>query len=155
MSTAADVRGLKRVCVSCGIRFYDMNKRPIVCPSCDTEFTGEIKLKARRGRVAAADTEAEGKVSKKAVKEVIVDDDDDLDDEDGAEIVSLEDAEEVDDDDLDDDDAPDLDLDDSSLDDLEVDDIDDDLDDLDEDLDEDLDVDDEDNTVEDGKGKKK
>lgn len=52
MATAAiDTRGLKRACASCGIRFYDLNKRPINCPSCSTEFTGEIKLKARRGRM--------------------------------------------------------------------------------------------------------
>lgn len=56
MATAqADSRGLKRVCVSCGIRFYDLNKRPINCPNCSTEFTGEIKLKTRRGRAAAAE----------------------------------------------------------------------------------------------------
>ncbi len=56
MATAqADSRGLKRVCVSCGIRFYDLNKRPISCPNCSTEFTGEIKLKTRRGRAAAAE----------------------------------------------------------------------------------------------------
>lgn len=51
----ADSRGLKRVCVGCGIRFYDLNKRPISCPNCSTEFTGEIKLKTRRGRAAAAE----------------------------------------------------------------------------------------------------
>lgn len=54
MAAAADARGLKRICTGCGSRFYDMNKRPIACPSCDTEFTGEIKVRARRGRAAAA-----------------------------------------------------------------------------------------------------
>ena len=43
MAAVADARGLKRICAGCGIRFYDMNKRPIICPSCGTEFTGEIK----------------------------------------------------------------------------------------------------------------
>ena len=52
MSAAADTRGSKRVCVHCGIRFYDFNKRPVKCPSCQTEFSGEIKLKGRRGRIA-------------------------------------------------------------------------------------------------------
>lgn len=46
-------RGLKRACAGCGIRFYDLNKRPITCPNCAAEFTGEIKLKTRRGRAAA------------------------------------------------------------------------------------------------------
>ena len=53
MSATADARGLKRVCVGCGTRYYDFNKRPIKCPSCAAEFSGEIKLKARRGRGAA------------------------------------------------------------------------------------------------------
>ena len=43
--------GMKRTCQSCGARFYDLNKKPIICPSCDTEFTGEIKVKSRRGRL--------------------------------------------------------------------------------------------------------
>ena len=58
MGAAADARGFKRICLNCGTRFYDMNNRPIVCPSCDTEFTGEIKVKSRRSRGAAANEEA-------------------------------------------------------------------------------------------------
>ncbi|NBP73957.1 MAG: TIGR02300 family protein, partial [Alphaproteobacteria bacterium] len=30
--------GLKRTCLGCGTRFYDMKKDPIVCPSCEAEF---------------------------------------------------------------------------------------------------------------------
>ncbi len=52
MSAANNSRGLKRVCVECGSRFYDMNKRPIICPGCGAEFSLEAKVKARRGRVA-------------------------------------------------------------------------------------------------------
>ena len=29
--------GTKRVCVSCGARFYDLTKSPAVCPKCGTE----------------------------------------------------------------------------------------------------------------------
>ncbi|MCQ8241133.1 TIGR02300 family protein [Rhizosaccharibacter radicis] len=29
--------GLKRVCVSCSARFYDLGKVPAVCPKCGTE----------------------------------------------------------------------------------------------------------------------
>lgn len=59
MSAAVDARGLKRVCAGCGIRFYDLNKRPITCPGCNAEFSSEIKLKARRGRAAVAEAIAE------------------------------------------------------------------------------------------------
>ena len=58
MGAAVDAKGLKRICLNGGVRFFDMNKRPIVCPSCDTEFTGEIKVKSRRSRGAAAAEEA-------------------------------------------------------------------------------------------------
>ncbi len=94
MSAAAETRGLKRVCVSCGIRFYDFNKRPIHCPNCETEFSGEIKLKGRRGRAAADALEAEAKAAKAAAKALPVANDDQSDIEvrdDG--VVSLEDVE--------------------------------------------------------------
>ena len=29
--------GTKRVCVSCGAKFYDLARSPAVCPKCDTE----------------------------------------------------------------------------------------------------------------------
>jgi uncharacterized protein (TIGR02300 family) len=45
-----DIRGLKRVCASCGTRFYDFNKSPVICPKCKAEFTGVVKIRTRRGR---------------------------------------------------------------------------------------------------------
>lgn len=98
----ADKRGMKRICTSCGTRFYDMNNRPIVCPNCSVEFTGETKVKTRRGRSAVS--EDEGRVAKATaskVKEVGAGDDEDelvADDM----VVSLEDVEELDDADEDD-----------------------------------------------------
>lgn len=110
MVAVADARGLKRICAGCGARFYDMNKRPVVCPSCDTEFTGEIKVKTRRGRVPAAE---EGQVSKKTEAEAA--NDGEIEDEDtgDVDVVSLDDAaaDEVDGDDEDDIADADLDLD--------------------------------------------
>ena len=29
--------GTKRICVSCGTRFYDLGKAPAICPKCGTE----------------------------------------------------------------------------------------------------------------------
>jgi uncharacterized protein (TIGR02300 family) len=31
-------RGIKRVCQSCGARFYDLGRTPIVCPSCQAVY---------------------------------------------------------------------------------------------------------------------
>ncbi|MFC7738591.1 TIGR02300 family protein [Roseomonas sp. GCM10028921] len=39
--------GLKRTCVACGARFYDLTKNPAVCPKCGTEQPAE-QPRARR-----------------------------------------------------------------------------------------------------------
>ncbi len=92
MSATADARGLKRACTPCGIRFYDFNKRPVRCPNCQAEFSGEIKLKARRGRVpGAAELEEAAKAKAKAALAAANDDDTIEAREDG--VVSLEDVE--------------------------------------------------------------
>jgi uncharacterized protein (TIGR02300 family) len=45
--------GSKRICPSCGARYYDLLRDPIVCPKCATPFDPEAFLKARRSRPAA------------------------------------------------------------------------------------------------------
>ena len=42
--------GIKRICPSCGIKYYDFNKSPIVCPECNFEFDPDLLLKSRKGR---------------------------------------------------------------------------------------------------------
>ena len=42
--------GTKRTCTSCGLRYYDLNKTPIICPSCKAEFDPESLLKTRKSR---------------------------------------------------------------------------------------------------------
>lgn len=44
--------GTKRVCQSCGARFYDLGRSPIVCPSCGALFDLEVLNRARRARPA-------------------------------------------------------------------------------------------------------
>ena len=44
--------GVKRRCVSCGTKFYDFFKSPIICPNCGAEFDPEQLLKSRKGRVS-------------------------------------------------------------------------------------------------------
>ena len=45
--------GTKRICPSCGARYYDLMHDPIVCPRCSTPFDPEALLRARRARPAA------------------------------------------------------------------------------------------------------
>ena len=49
--------GIKRACPSCGIKYYDFNKNPIICPKCEFEFDPDLLLKSRKGRSIASKTE--------------------------------------------------------------------------------------------------
>ena len=99
MSMAKVDLGLKRCCLSCGMRFYDFKRSPIICPGCGTEFDPENLLKGRKSRAAA----------KIAAKAGVSDDADDLDeielDEDGVDVVDDDDFDE-DDVEMDDTDGP-------------------------------------------------
>jgi uncharacterized protein (TIGR02300 family) len=44
--------GTKRICLSCGARFYDMNREPIVCPACSTALDPVVQSRPRRARAA-------------------------------------------------------------------------------------------------------
>jgi uncharacterized protein (TIGR02300 family) len=45
--------GTKRICPSCGTRYYDLLHDPIVCPKCSTPFDPDAFLRSRRARPAA------------------------------------------------------------------------------------------------------
>jgi uncharacterized protein (TIGR02300 family) len=49
--------GAKRICNSCGTRFYDLMRDPIVCPSCGAEFDPEALLRTRRSRSVVSERE--------------------------------------------------------------------------------------------------
>ena len=36
-----EIRGTKRLCQSCGAKFYDLGRSPVVCPACGAEFVLE------------------------------------------------------------------------------------------------------------------
>ncbi len=40
--------GRKLTCHKCGVKYYDMAKKNVKCPECDTEYKAE-KIKPRRG----------------------------------------------------------------------------------------------------------
>ena len=44
--------GTKRTCLSCGAKFYDLMRSPILCPACGVEFDLEAAGRARRQRPA-------------------------------------------------------------------------------------------------------
>ncbi len=44
--------GSKRICPSCGARYYDLQREPVICPKCATPFDAEAFLRSRRSRPA-------------------------------------------------------------------------------------------------------
>lgn len=93
VAAAVDKRGLKRICMSCSTRFYDFSKRPIVCPNCSAEFTGDIKIRTRRARPAA--DEVDTPIIKDDEVEIEVIKDDEVEATEEAETISLDEAEEA------------------------------------------------------------
>ena len=79
--------GTKRLCQSCGIKFYDFQRSPATCPKCDVEFELAPPPKPRRVRAVssppkaiAAAALAAAALAAKAVDDKAVDDEDDVDD---------------------------------------------------------------------------
>ena len=75
--------GDKQVCPSCGAKFYDLRRRPAVCPKCTTSFDpAEEGVRAKRGRArVAAHDPAYDDDEVDAKKKVKSDDDEDEDEE--------------------------------------------------------------------------
>jgi len=48
--------GIKRLCFSCGTKFYDLLRSPISCPKCKAVIDPEAIFKARRVKAVANDT---------------------------------------------------------------------------------------------------
>lgn len=110
--------GVKRICHSCGTRYYDMRREPPTCPKCNTEFDPEAFLKSRRSRSAAVEEMAATPARAKKKAEVVEDEEDvdvpetdevELDAEEADDTETDDTADLVDDDLADDDDADALD----------------------------------------------
>ena len=89
--------GAKRQCQSCGVKFFDLNKDPIVCPKCGTVFQG---AGARAERATVKEEEADEETAAPAGVELVSLDEVEATEEKAAEPV-------VDDIDVEDDDAED------------------------------------------------
>lgn len=87
--------GMKRICVACGAKFYDLAKQPAICPKCATEQPAEQprpkrgpavadeKLK-KRAAVPGADGEADDVEIEDVDPDAAALDADELEDEDEA-----------------------------------------------------------------------
>jgi uncharacterized protein (TIGR02300 family) len=82
--------GQKRVCVSCGTKFYDLTRAPAVCPKCGTEQPAE-QPRLRRAVSSIPDE----KLKKRAVAPEADTDEVELEDVETDE--AIEDAEELED----------------------------------------------------------
>jgi uncharacterized protein (TIGR02300 family) len=85
--------GLKRTCVACGTRFYDLARAPAICPKCGTEQPAEQPRFRRPGGAAAA--AAEEKLKRRAPAPELEGEDVELEDVEAGE--DVEDAEELED----------------------------------------------------------
>ncbi len=85
--------GSKHRCTSCGAKFYDFNKSPLICPKCGAENRPEVLLKPKRtsaesrpAKPARPPVEAAAKAKDELAVDaaepdddkVVADDDDDL-----------------------------------------------------------------------------
>ncbi|MDP6573311.1 MAG: TIGR02300 family protein [Rhodospirillales bacterium] len=51
--------GTKRTCQNCGARFYDLKRRPITCPICETVHAEDRAARPRRAPAPAVSAAAE------------------------------------------------------------------------------------------------
>jgi hypothetical protein len=74
--------GVKRTCPKCSVRFYDLQRDHMKCPSCEDEFTLE-ELLGNKSRTMQPDKEdaqnADNKVTPEDDEEIVLDDDTDDD----------------------------------------------------------------------------
>ena len=64
--------GKKRICPSCGLKYYDFNKSPITCPTCNVEFDPDLYLKSRKVKIMSSKLGAENKVDISDVEDIEV-----------------------------------------------------------------------------------
>ncbi|MDH3473599.1 MAG: TIGR02300 family protein [Rhodospirillales bacterium] len=83
--------GTKHSCQNCGAKYYDLNRSPIVCPKCGTEFNPDALLRSRRSRPSAP-APAKEPAPKVETKKALKDDEEDLIEDEDEELAALEDS---------------------------------------------------------------
>lgn len=84
--------GAKQSCPNCGAKFYDLNRRPAVCPKCTTSFDPSdegVKVRRGRSRVTAHDPAYEDEEEledKKKLKSGDEDEDEESEEEETSEV---------------------------------------------------------------------
>ena len=81
--------GAERVCQSCGTKFYNFHRDPILCPSCGATYQPDDVLKPRRSRV-----EPKGRA---AVKPAPIEEDEEIEAEEEDEDLLLDEEEDEED----------------------------------------------------------
>ena len=41
------IKGEKHHCSNCGAKFFDLNKKPIICPKCNTEVLDKLNIRSK------------------------------------------------------------------------------------------------------------
>ena len=74
--------GRKRICPSCGTKYYDFKNSPIICPSCGAEFDPDLYLRSRKGKSLSTkvSTDENSKISEDIsdIDEIEIDSDDEV-----------------------------------------------------------------------------
>jgi uncharacterized protein (TIGR02300 family) len=98
MSIKAE-RGTKRVCQSCGSKFYDLNRDPITCPMCQSVYqTAAPASRASGGNNLDADDDAvldKGRIEFVPLDEVVAREGEDLPEIEGDDIAAADDDDEA------------------------------------------------------------
>jgi len=99
-SVAKPEWGTKRLCTSCGARFYDLSRQPIECPKCHTVIDPDQVTRLKRSRSAVPEEVVKAKPVKpvEVEAELEIEGEAEIEDVDEDEDVVLEDASDLTDD---------------------------------------------------------
>jgi uncharacterized protein (TIGR02300 family) len=73
--------GAKQICPNCQAKFYDLTRRPAVCPKCGTEFDPDEAVRTRRARTRTSVADHEHEEAEDQVRGKAKDEDEEDEDE--------------------------------------------------------------------------